>query len=61
MHASWARRDLRHECLSGTALAQIELDQYLTDDLVNPTVAREADKGRLLLVATTTIWILNRR
>lgn len=53
MHASWAGAIFGTSVYRGEPLAQL-VDRYLTDDLLT-AVAREAEKGRLLLVATTDL------
>ena len=53
MHASWAGAIFGASVYQGEPLAQL-VDRYVTDDLLT-AVAREAEKGRLLLVATTDL------
>jgi hypothetical protein len=53
MHARWTGAIFGASVYQGEPLAQL-VDRYVTDDLLT-AVAREAEKGRLLLVATTDL------
>jgi len=53
MHARWVGALFGASVYRGEPLAQL-VDRYATDDLLN-AIAREAEKGRLLLVATTDL------
>jgi len=53
MHARWAGAIFGASVYRGEPLAQL-VDRYVTDDLLT-AIAREAEKGRLLLVATTDL------
>jgi len=53
MHARWAGALFGASVYQGEPLTQL-LDRYVTDELMS-AIAREAEKGRLLLVATTDL------